>query len=398
MLIQRQKLLERWDALPDSLREAAFSEENSGFLWKIGQDAGLTDDKIKLLSRLASYVYLGFVHADDLHQEIETSLGLDAKVATGIANELAGKIFKPYKDDLKNIYSPLSGEGQSKPIMISGSATPEINKPVPVQPASMPTPLSTAPVSLKLSPLPTMPTRMPIAASPLSVSPAFTSSPLPANPKSAEPAKPTPSGFPASQPAAAFSPEIKPFAPNPASGPSQPAPFMIHAEESAKPLETASGFRLKLDEKLFASAPNSTIKSSQPPRPAQLEIGAEEKKVLPSMVRTPTNEARVVHYSDARTAMSNPMQPTANTPGSLSSEKLFATPLSAIKPEPAPSPFSPPPKEGAPSYKMPGFVAPNAIPTQAKPIPFAAPAVPPPSKPVPPPPQKPGNLVNLGSL
>ena len=63
--ISRQQALNRWDTLPDNLREALFSEYNSETLWKICEGQHLSEDKIYIVATLAGDVILGFLHPED---------------------------------------------------------------------------------------------------------------------------------------------------------------------------------------------------------------------------------------------------------------------------------------------------------------------------------------------
>ena len=108
--ISRQQKLERWDTLPDNLKEALFSEYNADILWQVCRTQHLTEDKIKIIATLAGDVILGFIHPEDLAKEIRESLNLNPEIANSIANEIDRKIFSPVKTDLEKVYAPPSEE------------------------------------------------------------------------------------------------------------------------------------------------------------------------------------------------------------------------------------------------------------------------------------------------
>lgn len=104
--VSRQQILDRWDTLPENLKESLFSEGNSSALWRICENQHLTEDKIRIVATLAGDVILGFLHSDDLAQEIRSELGLNPEIANSIASEIDRKIFSPIRNDLEKAYAP----------------------------------------------------------------------------------------------------------------------------------------------------------------------------------------------------------------------------------------------------------------------------------------------------
>ncbi|MDP3014877.1 MAG: hypothetical protein Q8N28_00410 [bacterium] len=105
--ISQQQALNRWDTLPDNLREALFSEYNSETLWKICENQHLSEDKIGVIATLAGDVILGFLHPDDLASEIRKDLNLIPELANLIASEIDRKIFASIRSEIEKVYSPV---------------------------------------------------------------------------------------------------------------------------------------------------------------------------------------------------------------------------------------------------------------------------------------------------
>ncbi|MEK7546863.1 MAG: hypothetical protein AAB536_01655 [Patescibacteria group bacterium] len=160
--IPSKQLFTRWDALPDSLKEAIASETNSNVVWKAAEDEHLPKEKIVMVSRLAGYVLMGFIHPEDLTGEIKDSLGIDARIASSVANSINTKIFQPLRDELEKIYAPALSEveasaaeekergGYQKPVMVE-----EIAKPMPRPEKPIPAPI--APSKIPAVPRPSAP-------------------------------------------------------------------------------------------------------------------------------------------------------------------------------------------------------------------------------------------------
>jgi hypothetical protein len=106
--IPRQRVLERWDTLPDNLKEALFSESNSSIVWQIGTLNHLSEEKISIMATIVGDVIFGFLHPDDLTREIQETLNLNPKIANSISREINRKIFAPLRSDLEKIYSPVT--------------------------------------------------------------------------------------------------------------------------------------------------------------------------------------------------------------------------------------------------------------------------------------------------
>lgn len=306
--ISQDQALKRWDSLPDVLKTALYSDINADFLWKAAEAEHLPKEKIRAISKIVGYVLLGFIHPEDMAQELK-DVGVVGPVAESIASSVNGRVFAPIREDLDKIYEPPSKFGES-PKFVE-----EIKRP------------ATAPVPEK------------IGGGPIDLSKIFGATP------SAPKAPQTPSSAPkpADKPLSEF--ERLGLAATSSAGAPPAAPTMLHKETETKPGEKVSGFKLEVPIPKFGGG-----KPFEPPqgKPAILEFGLDKKSGSP----TPPSAPRVVNYSGLRTPLP-PVPPPKNPerelkevtkeikpPSSpLSSKpplpeiKIPAAPIPAIKPQ-----------------------------------------------------------------
>ena len=98
---EEQKVLkpfqERWDTLPQNLKEAIFSPANADIIWKFCENNHVTEEKIRVIATVGGDVLMGFLHPDpeDVAREIEERAKIPKPLALDIARELERKIFLP---------------------------------------------------------------------------------------------------------------------------------------------------------------------------------------------------------------------------------------------------------------------------------------------------------------
>ncbi|OGY58576.1 MAG: hypothetical protein A3H06_02020 [Candidatus Colwellbacteria bacterium RIFCSPLOWO2_12_FULL_44_13] len=120
--IPRQKVLERWDELPLSIREALFSEEYDDALERIGEGNSLNEEQAEFLYTDVGDVLRGFLKPTELPKMLEEDLHIPPDIATLISEEVRIKIFDPLGSELTNVYKPFSSTSSS----FSSKATPFI--------------------------------------------------------------------------------------------------------------------------------------------------------------------------------------------------------------------------------------------------------------------------------
>ena len=104
--ISQKQVLERRDTLPQNLREALSSEQNTDILWRVCEGQHLSEDKIRKVAVIAGDVILGFIHIEDLAKEIKVELNIAPEIANAITSEVNRKIFAPIRADLEKVYAP----------------------------------------------------------------------------------------------------------------------------------------------------------------------------------------------------------------------------------------------------------------------------------------------------
>ena len=108
LIISRDQAFERWDTLPDNLREALFDDVLSATLWSTCEKNHLREERTQAVATVAGDVLMGFLHPDPpgVAEEIAARAGIPKQGAAVIAEELYRKIFLPFKTELEKNYAP----------------------------------------------------------------------------------------------------------------------------------------------------------------------------------------------------------------------------------------------------------------------------------------------------
>jgi hypothetical protein len=283
--ISQDQTLDRWETLPDVLREAIVSEANSDFVWKTCADEHVPEERTGEAAKVTGYVLLGFLHPEDVAQELKERLNIDPKTANLIEDSLNKRIFAPLRTDIDKIYSPVS-----KLEMAAPAPTPKILNDIPaVMPTFTPKPPVVSDVGWSRKPappaVPMAPTIKPDALQVSWIVPAATPKPMSADAASAAGA---------------------------AVAPSEPAPVMLHQDTTFKAPEKNAGFTLTRP----GSGAEVTMgqPSAAPSRPAVLEFGgAQQAQPKPP---TPTPPPAAVHYTAFTEGPRNVSQVSPSAPPS----------------------------------------------------------------------------------
>ena len=384
--ITTDQALERWDILPMTLREALYSEPNSDFLWKICEEEHIPDKQIYAVARMSGYVLMGFLHPEDVAEELHEAIGVDLKTASSIENELNKRIFAPLQTDIATVYKPLSRFEVAPKIMQ------EIKPPVVPTIAKPPTPVAPAPKIIsetftatpRIAPPPQAPVTQPVKPPTLSDQGWSKRSPQEPvvklgqiNPSTPAPAKPVVLSAPTT-PAIA-----KPAAPRvgntmsefdridlmkkapapPASAPSMPAATAVATPTMLAPTKPPEPAPVMLHEisgtTTISQSPNlgmaagtkNQIGANLPPPAAP-----NKPAVLEFATKTPTTSSapaqKVVHYSEYKTPVPPPI-PASNTPRQVT-QIVAPTPItSPAQPSTPKTVTTPPPMPPKPQAAQP---------------------------------------------
>jgi hypothetical protein len=326
-----QQIDDRYESLPDSLKDALFSVYNAEEIERVGRSQFLSDEKISLLARLTGRVIMGFINADDFARDIQKDLGVPAETAGLIAREIDRKIFYAIKEDIRKVYAPVTSEElpETSPKIQEESIAPEAAPKM--KTSEVEPPLKEPPKAGEPLPLETL-----IAKStPTTATPA---APSTLEPQSAKIHPFALGGKPASKTSASGveelvdlptlkkitrvaeepqSSELKPEAGmQPEATSAAPAPFMLHKEETLKPILESKPLEVK------ETAGKTEEKKPVAARVEMLNLKKEDKQAPPTTKEAPTE--RVVHYSQFRT----PINPFGKT---ISSQTATIKPQTAAE-------------------------------------------------------------------
>lgn len=144
--ITNEQIYDRWEQVPEALKEAFFSLENGEAIWAACEEMGLPAEVIDQVLIVVGNILLGFTHINDLAKELQSIPGMDLKAVDPIIFQADRKIFAPIKGDILKLYGEMSGTGPrvaaaevpagaisaraslEAPAMIAGEARPEPRK------------------------------------------------------------------------------------------------------------------------------------------------------------------------------------------------------------------------------------------------------------------------------
>jgi len=104
MKLSPEQIKKRLQKLPEDLKDAIFSEENTTVLLAIGKKYNLPIDKIGELSTATNYIILGAIKPGEYIAELAKRLEVDKEVARKIAHDVNEKIFSKIRESLKKIH------------------------------------------------------------------------------------------------------------------------------------------------------------------------------------------------------------------------------------------------------------------------------------------------------
>lgn len=100
----QQEVMERYDTLPDPVKDAIFAEATAEKMNEIGKKHNLLIDKIGILAKETGYVMLGLEHPNDFVGNLASMLGVSTSEAREIVQDINESIFKPIREHLMQIH------------------------------------------------------------------------------------------------------------------------------------------------------------------------------------------------------------------------------------------------------------------------------------------------------
>lgn len=350
--IPHQQILDRYDTLPESLKDAGFSPYNTSLIQKIGEQNHLSEEKISTISLLVGYILFGFVHPEDLAKEIKIELNIAPEIANSIADEIDRKIFMPIRSDLEKVYQPaVAAESVVDLRTIKPPEAPSITTAVPEQPKTEPSikGLTEAPVVIK----PETKSEAPQI--------------IPETKPEVAPMVPTQEAISSEGEAEPTSGELA-------------EPFILHKETEVKPI---SGMKKPLGG-FFGFLKKKEGEMEEKPEPVKAEVeisGKTFESQAPKIAKTEVPKIRVVHYSEFKTPVSPFGGETISQP--KIEKKLEEPPYKIEKPviEKPVLETEKPLAEEKIAMKPIGIKPPLNLPVETKPMAEIKPPVPPMAKP-----------------
>mgnify|MGYP001611753775 CR=1 FL=1 len=100
----QEELLDRYEKLPQALKDAIFAETNADKMFNLGKKNGLTIDQTGEAASETGHVMLGVTHPRDFVNNLKERLHVDSEKARGIAEDINREIFRPIREHLKDLH------------------------------------------------------------------------------------------------------------------------------------------------------------------------------------------------------------------------------------------------------------------------------------------------------
>ncbi len=155
-LLTEQSINNRFNTVPDTLREALESPQTQKTIRNVSKTQFLNEEKSLILEQLVSLVLLGFLSPQELVHELREQLFLNHEHARVLAKELEDRVFEPVREELAASYNPLGGVTEQREEEEESPAA----RPMPVAEASPEAPLPVA--ALKIEAEPAAPIEKPV--------------------------------------------------------------------------------------------------------------------------------------------------------------------------------------------------------------------------------------------
>ncbi|OGM92672.1 hypothetical protein A2333_02230 [Candidatus Wolfebacteria bacterium RIFOXYB2_FULL_49_7] len=111
LTVTNEQIYDRWEYVPESLKEAFFSPEKGDIIWKACEEAGLSDEIAEQVLIVAGNVMLGFTQFNDLANELRTIPGMNPQAVDRAIFQMDKRIFAPIKGDILKLYGDMLGTG-----------------------------------------------------------------------------------------------------------------------------------------------------------------------------------------------------------------------------------------------------------------------------------------------
>jgi hypothetical protein len=103
--LTEKEILEKYEQLPEDLKEAIFGAEVTGIVNSIGKKFNLHIDKIGELANETGMVMLGVTRPKEFVPNLSDRLEVDTETARKIAQDINSQIFMKVRESLKKIHN-----------------------------------------------------------------------------------------------------------------------------------------------------------------------------------------------------------------------------------------------------------------------------------------------------
>lgn len=134
----QEQLREKYNKLPEELKDAIFSEDVARAIRNISQKYKLPIDKTGELASEVGDVFLGITHPRDFTGNLAQRLRTDQLTTRNIAEDVNKEIFSPVRESLKKLHSEKEEEDAPKIPEKEPAAPGMTEHPAPITPAAPP--------------------------------------------------------------------------------------------------------------------------------------------------------------------------------------------------------------------------------------------------------------------
>ena len=99
----KEELQKIYEALPEDLKEALFSEKTADEIYDVCVENGLEEKSLEL-AKYVGYVLLGLLSPNEFEKTVEEKLALRADPAKKVSREIVRLVFLPVKTGLEALY------------------------------------------------------------------------------------------------------------------------------------------------------------------------------------------------------------------------------------------------------------------------------------------------------
>lgn len=120
LTVTNEQIYDRWEHVPETLKEAFFSSDNGDHILKACEEVGISEEAAEQVLMVVGNIMLGFTQINDLANELRSISGMDPQAIDRIVFQLDKRVFAPLKADILKLYGDMAGTG---PRMVAEEAS-----------------------------------------------------------------------------------------------------------------------------------------------------------------------------------------------------------------------------------------------------------------------------------